>query len=69
MSPLPIMEYGIRGIDHPVIAVRDMKQARLAYERLGFTVPPRGSHAQWGTGNWCIMFPEDYLELRGIIDP
>ena len=57
------------GIDHPVVAVRDMSAARLAYERLGFTVPPRGSHVQWGTGNWCIMFPDTYLELRGIIKP
>ncbi len=59
---------GITGIDHPVIAVRDMEVARQTFMRLGFTVPPRGSHVEWGTGNWCIMFPEDYLELRGIID-
>lgn len=62
------MAHGITGIDHPVIAVRDMEAARAAYERLGFVVPPRGSHLEWGTGNWCIMFPEDYLELRGIVD-
>jgi hypothetical protein len=55
------------GLDHPVVAVRDMSAARTAYERLGFTVPPRGSHVEWGTGNWCIMFPRDYLELRGIV--
>jgi catechol 2,3-dioxygenase-like lactoylglutathione lyase family enzyme len=54
------------GIDHPVIAVRDMAAAHAAYERFGFTIPPRGSHVEWGTGNWCIMFPDDYLELRGI---
>lgn len=58
-----------QGIDHPVIAVCDMKTAKDAYERLGFTVPPRGSHLKWGTGNWCIMFPHDYLELRGVLDP
>jgi len=62
------MAHGIIGIDHPVIAVRDMAAARVVYERLGFVVPPRGSHIEWGTGNWCIMFPEDYLELRGIVD-
>lgn len=60
--------HGITGIDHPVIAVRDMGKARAAYERLGFFVPPRGSHLEWGTGNWCIMFADDYLELRGIVD-
>ena len=63
------MQNGITGIDHPVIAVRDMEGARKTFERLGFTVPPRGSHIEWGTGNWAIMFKDDYLELRGIIDP
>ena len=61
--------HGIKGIDHPVIAVRDMEAARDVFRRLGFVVPPRGSHVEWGTGNWCIMFPKDYLELRGIVDP
>jgi catechol 2,3-dioxygenase-like lactoylglutathione lyase family enzyme len=55
------------GIDHPVIAVRNMAAAHTSYERLGFTVPPRGSHLEWGTGNWCIMFEHDYVELRGIV--
>lgn len=63
------MPAALKGIDHPVIAVRDMDEARGRYARLGFTIPPRGSHIQWGTGNWCMMFPEDYLELRGIVDP
>ncbi len=60
--------HGITGIDHPVIAVADMNAARARYERMGFIVPPRGSHLEWGTGNWCIMFPDDYLELRGLVD-
>lgn len=64
MSKSPIIGY-----DHPVIAVRDMEESRRRYERMGFFVPPRGSHMEWGTGNWCIMFPNDYLELRGIVDP
>ena len=59
---------GIESIDHPVIAVTDLDLARATYERLGFTVPPRGSHIEWGTGNLCLMFPDDYLEMRGIID-
>ena len=59
---------GIGLIDHPVIAARDLDAARVQFERLGFTVPPRGSHVEWGTGNLCIMFPDDYLEIRGIID-
>ena len=63
------MHNGIKSIDHPVIAVENMEASRIAYENLGFTVPPRGSHVEWGTGNWCLMFPDDYLELRGILDP
>ena len=59
---------GIESLDHPVIASRDLNVARVSYARLGFTIPPRGSHIQWGTGNLCIMFPDDYLEIRGIVD-
>ena len=62
------MYLGIVNIDHPVIASRDLDVTRAQFERLGFTVPPRGSHIEWGTGNLCIMFPGDYLEVRGIID-
>ena len=62
------MYLGIENIDHPVIASSDLDATRAQFERLGFTVPPRGSHIEWGTGNLCIMFPEDYLEVRGIID-
>lgn len=63
------MHNGILSIDHTFVAVADMESSRQTYEKLGFTVPPRGSHIEWGTGNWCIMFENDYLELRGIIDP
>lgn len=60
---------GIESLDHPVIAARDLEYARDTYEKLGFTIPPRGTHIEWGTGNLCIMFPDDYLEIRGIVDP
>ena len=59
---------GIESVDHPVVAVNDPAAARTTFEALGFTVPSRGSHVEWGTGNLCIMFPDDYLEIRGIID-
>jgi len=62
------LKHGITSIDHPLIAVSDMGLAKEQYERLGFIVPPRGGHIEWGTGNWCIMFAQDYLELRGIVD-
>ena len=61
------MRHGITGIDHPVIAVRDLDGAKQAYERLGFTVTARGSHPAWGTGNHCVMFEFNYLELRGVV--
>ena len=60
---------GITLIDHPVYAVADLDASRRTWGSLGFTVPPRGSHIEWGTGNLCIMFPDDYLEMRGIADP
>jgi len=59
---------GIESLDHPVLAARDLDAARVTWERLGFTIPPRGSHIEWGTGNLCIMFPDDYVEIRGIVD-
>jgi catechol 2,3-dioxygenase-like lactoylglutathione lyase family enzyme len=59
----------LSGIDHVIIAVADLERARLAWERLGFTLTPRGRHLQKGTGNYCIMFERDYLELMGVVDP
>jgi len=58
----------LSGIDHVIIAVEDLERARLAWTRLGFTLTPRGRHLQQGTGNYCIMFERDYLELLGAVD-
>ncbi len=63
------MNTGITGFDHVLIGVADLEQARDVWARLGFTVTPRGSHIGWGTANYCIMFPHDYIELLGIVDP
>ncbi|MGH6718584.1 MAG: VOC family protein, partial [Alphaproteobacteria bacterium] len=60
---------GITGLDHVLVGVRDLATARAAYRRLGFTVTPRGRHVGWSTGNTCVMFPEDYVELIGVVDP
>lgn len=57
------------GIDHVLVGVRDLEMARERWQRLGFTVTPRGAHIGWGTANYCIMFPDDYVELIGIVDP
>ncbi len=63
------MLHNIKGIDHTLIGVADLEAARSAFENLGFTLTPRGSHIGWGTANYCIMFDEDYIELLGIVDP
>lgn len=54
-----------RGIDHVVIAVRDLDRAEAQYRRLGFALTPRGHHLKLGSYNHCAMFAEDYLELLG----
>ena len=59
----------ITGIDHTLIGVRDLEKARASYAGLGFTPCPRGSHIGWGTANYCLMFPDDYVEILSIVDP
>ncbi|VWX63213.1 Glyoxalase-like domain-containing protein [Burkholderiales bacterium 8X] len=56
-------------VDHPVVAVHNLEKTSEQYTRLGFVVPPIGKHREWGTANICIMFPGDYLEIRGVGDP
>jgi catechol 2,3-dioxygenase-like lactoylglutathione lyase family enzyme len=62
------MSSGIAGIDHIIVAVRDLEAARAGWQRLGFTLTPRGRHVGQGTANYCIMFPRDYLELLGFVE-
>ncbi|MBP2229265.1 catechol 2,3-dioxygenase-like lactoylglutathione lyase family enzyme [Azospirillum agricola] len=58
---------GITGLDHLVVAVRDLDAARDAYGRLGFTVTPRGHHTELKSANHTLMFRDDtYVELLGI---
>jgi hypothetical protein len=59
---------GIAGIDHVIVAVRELENARTAWSRLGFALSPRGRHIGQGTANYCVMFPSDYLKLLGIVD-
>jgi hypothetical protein len=56
-------------VDHPVVAVHELEPTRAQYQKLGFVVPPAGRHQEWGTANICIMFADDYLEIRGVGDP
>jgi 4-hydroxyphenylpyruvate dioxygenase-like putative hemolysin len=50
------------GIDHAVIAVRDLDAAAARFTALGFTLTPRGHHSI-GSQNHCIMLGTTYLEL------
>ncbi len=59
----------IAGIDHVIVGVRDLETARRSWRRLGFALTPRGRHIDQPTGNYCIMFPSDYIELLGIVGP
>jgi len=56
-----------RGIDHLVLAVRDLDKARAFYEALGFTLTPRAAHP-WGTANHLVQLRGCFLELLGIAD-
>jgi catechol 2,3-dioxygenase-like lactoylglutathione lyase family enzyme len=51
-----------RGLDHLVLAVRDLDAACRLYERLGFQVGARNRHP-WGTENRLVQFPGSFLEL------
>ena len=50
------------GIDHAVIAVRDLDAAAASFRELGFALAPRGYHSI-GSQNHCIMFGSTYIEL------
>jgi catechol 2,3-dioxygenase-like lactoylglutathione lyase family enzyme len=58
----------LEGLDHLVVMVRDLDAAAERWRSLGFTLSPRGTHsAHLGSGNYTIMFGDDYLELLGIL--
>ena len=64
------MRRSITGIDHCIVLVRELDGARAQYERLGFTVAPRGLHPpDHGTGNHTVMLEREYLELMGVLTP
>jgi len=64
------MRRSITGIDHCIVLVRELDAARAQYERLGFTVAPRGLHPpDHGTGNHTVMLEREYVELLGVLAP
>lgn len=59
----------LTGIDHLVVAVRDLETAVERYSQLGFTVVPGGRHPV-ATHNALIAFADGaYLELIAFYEP
>lgn len=60
------MKLPVPTLDHVVINARDdMDRAADLYQRLGFTLTPRGYHSL-GSINHLAMFGTDYLELIAV---
>lgn len=58
----------VSGLDHVVIAVRDLAAAARTWDALGFTLSPPGRHSpHLGTANHTLVFETDYLELLGVV--
>jgi len=55
------------GIDHLVLAVRDLERARDTYRRLGFTLTPEARHP-FGTKNSLVQLDDQFLEIVAIGD-
>ena len=56
-----------RGIDHIVIAARDLDAARATWQRLGFTLTPIARHP-FGTANSLVQLDGNYIELLAVAD-
>lgn len=57
-----------RSIDHLVLCVRDLDEARRFYANLGFTVTPKAVHP-FGTGNHLMQLDGNFIELLTVVDP
>lgn len=58
---------GFLGIDHPLIAVRDLDEAVMRYRALGFTFAPQSRHP-WGTSTCIAIMDRSLIELVSIYD-
>jgi len=69
----------IDSVNHVGVAVRDLAEASKCYEALGFTLSPLSVHfgttkpdqppEPLATGNRCAIFPNNYIEVLGIVNP
>ncbi|WP_305988160.1 VOC family protein [Roseibium sp. MMSF_3544] len=58
----------VRGLDHLVVAVKDLEAAGHAYQNAGFTVTPENRHP-WGTANRLVQVEGFFIELLSIAEP
>jgi len=73
------MSEDIDSINHVGMAVRDLADATARYEAMGFMLTPFSPHSgAWkpgeaikplGSGNRCVMFEHNYLEILANADP
>ncbi len=69
----------IHSVNHVGIVVRDLAATTARYEAMGFTLTPFSPHSgAWkpgapitrlGSGNRCVMFGHNYLEILANEDP
>jgi len=72
-------EADIHSVNHVGIAVRDINATSKRYEDFGFKLTPFSDHlGAWkpgepitklGSGNRCVMFAQNYLEILANSDP
>ncbi|MBN8932275.1 MAG: VOC family protein, partial [Rhizobium pusense] len=56
------------GVDHIIVLVTDLEAARAAFVSAGFFATPLARHSEAsGTANTCIMLPDTYIEVMGIV--
>lgn len=55
------------GIDHPLIAVRNLDQAITRFSALGFTMAPQSRHP-WGTSTCISIMQQSLVEIVSIYD-
>lgn len=55
------------GIDHPLIAVRDLDRAISRFSVLGFTMAPKSRHP-WGTSTCISIMQQSLIEIVSIYD-
>jgi Glyoxalase-like domain len=58
----------VKGVDHVVIAGRELGALRSTYEQLGFTLTPVARHP-FGTVNSLVQFDGCFLELLSLGSP